>query len=132
MSTPLAFQRIQTLNGIVDIPVYNVSDITNSSLRISTNKGIGCYKLSDPSLSPLRIMTPEGVRGINTTIESAPNLINLNGGTVMDGGTIMLENTPEYYFVRTRWAGTGLEFQVSLNPNSYYNFTGQFEIISSS
>jgi len=67
MVTPITYQKIQTAKGMLRVPIYNVSDVKDASLRIYTGKGIGCYDLVLPSnATPLRIMTAKGIRGIRT------------------------------------------------------------------
>ena len=67
MATPIAYQKIQTAKGMLRVPIYKVSDVKDSSLRIYTSKGIGCYDLVSPSnATPLRVMTANGIRGIRT------------------------------------------------------------------
>ncbi|MGB3261877.1 hypothetical protein [Paenisporosarcina sp.] len=67
MATPVTYQKIQTTKGMLRVPIYKVSDVKDSSLRIYTGKGIGCYDLVLPSdATPLRVMTAKGIRGIRT------------------------------------------------------------------
>lgn len=67
MATPITYQKIQTAHGILRIPIYKVTDVKDSSLRIYTAKGIGCYELIVPtSATPLRIMTANGIKGVRT------------------------------------------------------------------
>lgn len=67
MATPITYQKIQTARGILRIPIYKVTDVTDSSFRIYTAKGIGCYDLIMPSsATPLRVMTANGIRGVRT------------------------------------------------------------------
>lgn len=62
---PIGFISIQTNVGIVDLPVYNPSDVSYSALRIALpNSVVGCFDLvSDPTL-PVKIHTPRGTMGV--------------------------------------------------------------------
>lgn len=67
MGTPIAFQRIQLSTGIHEIPIYSITDpdIEDTSLRIMTSQGVGCYELADnieETSIPLHISTVNGVR----------------------------------------------------------------------
>ncbi len=67
MATPITYQKIQTARGMLRIPIYKVTDVQDSSFRINTAKGIGCYDLIIPSsATPLRVMTANGIRGVRT------------------------------------------------------------------
>lgn len=67
MATPLTYQKIQTARGMLQIPIYKVTDVKDSSFRIYTAKGIGCYDLITPSsATPLRVMTAKGIKGVRT------------------------------------------------------------------
>lgn len=67
MATPIAYQKINTSKKVLTVPIYKVIDVKNSSLRVYTSKGIGCYDLVLPTnATPLRVMTAKGIRGIRT------------------------------------------------------------------
>ena len=67
MATPITYQKIQTARGMLRIPIYKVTDVEDSSCRIYTAKGIGCYDLIMPSsATALRIMTANGIKGVRT------------------------------------------------------------------
>ena len=73
MPTPIATQKMMTSKGIIEIPIYSPSDVADSSLRIQTSHGIGCYDLVPPTAStPLRVMTAKGIKGINMVVPTAP------------------------------------------------------------
>jgi len=64
--TPIAIQKIATATGVIDVPIYAISDVTDSSVRIQTSNGIGCYHIVEPSNdTPFRIMTQNGIKGIS-------------------------------------------------------------------
>lgn len=67
MAIPITYQNIQTARGMLRIPIYKVTDVKDSSFRIYTEKGIGCYALIKPSsATPLRVMTANGIKGVRT------------------------------------------------------------------
>lgn len=71
MTIPLTYMKFKLTNSIVDIPIYNIGDTSNSSVRINTSKGTGCYDLVNTSSSlPIRIMTSSGVKSINTIVST--------------------------------------------------------------
>lgn len=87
MPTPLTYLKMQKNDGsVLDIPVYYLSDFSDSSLyypikksalRVMTPKGVGALMLSDlTGGSAPYIMTPTGIQRIDTTItQPNPNLL---------------------------------------------------------
>lgn len=92
MVTPLTFLKVQTDTGVVDIPIYNVSDVAYSAFRIMTNVGIGCFDLTGVS-TPFKIMTSVGVKGINTQLISNPT----DTPTIVEN---FLDNTYNFAFTQ--------------------------------
>jgi len=69
MPIPIAHKTLQTPGGTVEIPIYNVADVIDSSYRVFTNRGVGCYDLIEPNgETPLRVMTKNGIKGVNTKV----------------------------------------------------------------
>lgn len=63
--------RLQTQNdGIVDVPVFDTSDVEYPVLRVQTDSGVGAVNLVDPpnaELSYLRVQTAGGVKAVSDT-----------------------------------------------------------------
>lgn len=78
MATPIAYQKISTSKGIIDVPIYNEADVAIKSLRIQLAGGIGCYDLVTASpTTPLRVMTPDGIKGINLGATGQPQFTTI-------------------------------------------------------
>jgi hypothetical protein len=71
LATPIAWQRLTTSSGVIDIPIYSITDpnIVDKSFRIQTGNGIGCFDLITPtSATPFKIATSGGIKGINLVV----------------------------------------------------------------
>ena len=63
--------KIQTPNGPVELPVYELSDVDNAMFRVQTGSGPGAVRLVDPSdadLPQLRMQTGSGVLAPATSL----------------------------------------------------------------
>lgn len=103
------------MNNFVENPeliVISDENLTESNMSTYTIAG---------ELTTLEPIEP--IEGIN-------NLIDVDDGTALDESTIVLENNPEYYRVRTITNGTGLVFPVELEPNTDYIVKARIEIES--
>jgi hypothetical protein len=115
MANPISIQKIMTGNGLIEIPIYSLSDVDDSSLRIKTPAGVGTYDLVQPSAdTPLRILTSSGIMGINLgEINGGAepiNLIDFNNYSTFGVATILEEDTDDYVQVHTDSNGNGLSF----------------------
>lgn len=136
MGTPIAYQRIRTGNGTFEIPLYSMTDasILDKSLQVMTHKGLACYDLVDAKVrgvenpSILRIQTHKGIKAIKGVVNIIKP-ISTATARANDGASIITENTPYYFHVATKWAGTGLVVPIGpLIPNHYYDFTMSIEV----
>lgn len=111
MPTPISIQKIKTSGGLIEIPIYSLSDVSDSSLRIKTPAGIGAYDLVQPSVStPLRVKTSSGIKGINLSMEEPVNLMDYNDYVPLGVATIIEEDTADYIKVHTNSNGNGISF----------------------
>ena len=103
MPTPLTNLKIQTNNGIIDVPIYSVTDMPNSPFRIMTAKGLGCFELGEPTnQTPLRIMTNTGVKGVNLVSTPTTNIIVSDSFNRADATTLGNTETGQVW----QWYGT--------------------------
>ncbi|MFT4892881.1 MAG: hypothetical protein ACI8Z7_000670 [Candidatus Nanohaloarchaea archaeon] len=82
--------KLQTTTGSIEVPVFEIADVQNESLRVQTeNSGVGALNLVDPSnaeLNQVRVQTQSnGVLAVSTTIGTV-----LETDTVLNGGNIKL------------------------------------------
>jgi hypothetical protein len=83
--------KLQTTTGSIEVPVFEIADVQNESLRVQTqNNGVGALNLVDPSkaeLNQVRVQTQSnGVLAVSTTIGTV-----LETDTVLNGGNINLK-----------------------------------------
>ena len=78
--------RLETgSQGIVEIPIFELGDVSLSAWRVETESGTGAVNLVDPAnaeLDQVRIQTSQGVKAVSTSISSEISLIadfTLNG-----------------------------------------------------
>ncbi|AGM11363.1 hypothetical protein M199_gp033 [Halogranum tailed virus 1] len=68
----IATIRLQTQNsGIVDVPVFELSDVNYPVVRVQTASGVGALNLVDPvdaELDYLRVQTASGVKAVSNSI----------------------------------------------------------------
>lgn len=63
--TPIGYLSMQTSIGLVQVPVYQPSDVNYPALRIALPNGmIGCFDLVSDSTLPVKIHTPRGTMGV--------------------------------------------------------------------
>ncbi|MBK3497298.1 hypothetical protein JFL43_21200 [Viridibacillus sp. YIM B01967] len=94
-----------------------------------THKGLACYDLVDSKVgggenpSILRIQTHKGIKAIKGVVNIIKPIRTVTA-RANDGASIITENTPDYFHVTTKRAGTGLVVPIGpLVPNHYYDFT---------
>lgn len=78
--------RLETPSGPVDVPVFELGDVSNNYLRVETASGAGAINVVDPAnaeLNQVRIQTNNGVRAISTST-TAPSGVTLVWETVAD------------------------------------------------
>jgi hypothetical protein len=110
VTIPISIQKIKTDSGVIEVPIYNLSDVTDQSFRVSTPLGIGAYDLVTPSSStPLRIQTSNGIKGISLGEAIAPmNLIDYSNFRLQGVTSILDENTADHMQVHTDSNGNGI------------------------
>jgi hypothetical protein len=74
--------KLQTDSGIVDVPVFDISDFSNSgstidALRVQTDSGIGAIPLTDPAdasnpQEAIRVQTDSGIKAVNDSATVVP------------------------------------------------------------
>lgn len=63
---------LQTASGVVEVPVFELSDVEFDALRVQTHDGVGAVNLVDPAdaeVDELRIQTANGPKAVSTSIE---------------------------------------------------------------
>lgn len=112
MPTPIAYQRIKTSTGVLNIPIYNVGDVALPIVRVATPSLVGAYDLVDVSnATPIRIRTSLGVKGVNTEVVSGgsvTSLIDFSNYSLQGVTTSLMEDTPDYIKVHTDSNGNGI------------------------
>jgi hypothetical protein len=130
MPTPIAYQKIRTSAGLVQIPLYAVADVTYSAFRVRTPAGIGCYDLIDPTAqTPLRIRTPLGIKGINTVVQAeGSSILNFTNPIMVGVGTVMDEDTPQYQLMHTTNNGNGVGYRFTAQVGNVVNASMDVDI----
>ena len=121
MPTVIAKQKFKGKNGVLEIPVYSLSDFPNSPLRVKTATGIGVYDLVAPSTeTPIRVMTKLGIKGINLTVGTGggggtpdPGAISFTDYSLYGPGTAVESDTSDYIQIYTNNNGNGISFPIT-------------------
>jgi hypothetical protein len=132
MPAPIAYQKIRTSTGIVDIPIYSIIDYPNSPVRVATPTGIGCYNLVAPTNDhPIRIVTNTGIMGINQIVvsEEEDSIIDFNNYNLVGVDTILEEDTVDYMLMHTDSNGNGLGLPFTANVGDTLNVSLDVDII---
>jgi hypothetical protein len=134
MATPIGYQKIQTSNGILDIPVYAPGDVTYPVFRIRTPNGTGCYDLVSPTIeTPLRVYTSSGLKGVNQGTSSGgaepESSIDTNNFSTFGVTTVVEENTDEYIQAHTDSNGNGVVFPFAASVGDNLTCTVNVDIL---
>lgn len=131
MATPIGYQKIQTSNGTVDVPIYAPGDVTYPVCRINTPNGVGCYDLVAPTSETfLRIFTSDGIKGVNLGTSSEPeNLIDANNFGTFGVSTVVEEDHADYIQVHTDSNGNGVTFPFDASIGDTLTCTMNVDII---
>lgn len=138
MPTASSYMKMRTMSGIIDVPIFPLTDVADSSLRIrQTGGAIGAFNLVDASESPLRIRTMKGIKGISLVEEVAPpdpGIANWAGRTPDNGALVtLIQNDDTLAHTSTNGNGHGLYIPLTTNltPGQQYAVTARVEMVAS-
>jgi len=131
MPTPIAYQHIKSPTGIIEIPIYALSDFPNAIVRLATPNGIGCYDLVEPTNeTPIRVQTKLGVKGINLAISSVgSNALNFDNVNVIGVSTVLEANTADYIQIHSNTNGNGVGIPFDGQISDTLNVTMNVDIL---
>jgi hypothetical protein len=116
MATPITYQYIKNSSGIIEIPIYSITDVPLPLVRINTPAGIGCYDLVEPTINtPIRINTHLGVKGVNLTPADIVNLMDYTNYNLVGALTTVVDETPDYIQINASSNGNGIGFPFNAN-----------------
>jgi hypothetical protein len=116
MATPITYQYVKTLAGVIEIPIYSITDVPLPIIRINTPSGIGCYDLVEPTINtPIRVNTHLGVKGINLTPADIVNLIDYANYNLVGALTTLVDETEDYIQINASSNGNGIGFPFTAN-----------------
>jgi hypothetical protein len=135
MASPIATQKISTSSGVLNVPVFALSDVSYPAAVIQTPNGMGCYDLVDPTdATPLRVNTPNGVKGVSLVGSGSgtiANLVDFNNRVITNTYLVTVTEAADHIGVAVANNGHGVAFPITgLEPSKAYNVKVNIEMLS--
>ena len=133
MAEPIGYNRILK-NGVpIDIPIYNLTDVSDNSFRVRINGVTGCYKLiAADSTTPLRVFKGGVIKGVDLSTAPPVNLLSYADRYPDNVSIVTIVSSDDVYTqIRTTGNGHGLRFPVTsdLEISKTYTVKSRVEIL---